>query len=253
MKENYQIILNKTIDEIQKNNTVPSLLLHSCCAPCSSYVLEYLSEYFDITIFYYNPNISPEEEFYKRVSEQKRLINEMPLKRKVKFIEGKYDCEKFYSIAKGLENLKEGGERCFKCYRLRLEETAKTAQKDGFDYFTTTLSISPHKNAKCLTKSVLNLKKATMLNIYAPISKRKTVINVLVNFRKYTVFIVRIIAVVFIQSLKPKNVKKLKIITNSRYLCNKFTHARYRQKRYRCRRTYMCCVYAVYFCHQFRT
>lgn len=111
MKENYQIILNKTIDEIQKNNTVPSLLLHSCCAPCSSYVLEYLSEYFDITIFYYNPNISPEEEFYKRVSEQKRLINEMPLKRKVKFIEGKYDCEKFYSIAKGLENLKEGGER----------------------------------------------------------------------------------------------------------------------------------------------
>ena len=125
MKENYQIILNKTIDEIQKNNTVPSLLLHSCCAPCSSYVLEYLSEYFDITIFYYNPNISPEEEFYKRVSEQKRLINEMPLKRKVKFIEGKYDCEKFYSIAKGLENLKEGGERCFKCYRLRLEETAK--------------------------------------------------------------------------------------------------------------------------------
>ena len=103
MKENYQIILNKTIDEIQKNNTVPSLLLHSCCAPCSSYVLEYLSEYFDITIFYYNPNISPEEEFYKRVSEQKRLINEMPLKRKVKFIEGKYDCEKFYSIQKGLK------------------------------------------------------------------------------------------------------------------------------------------------------
>ena len=94
MKENYQIILNKTIDEIQKNNTVPSLLLHSCCAPCSSYVLEYLSEYFDITIFYYNPNISPEEEFYKRVSEQKRLINEMPLKRKVKYIEGKYDSQR---------------------------------------------------------------------------------------------------------------------------------------------------------------
>ena len=105
MKENYQIILNKTIDEIQKNNIVPSLLLHSCCAPCSSYVLEYLSEYFDITIFYYNPNISPEEEFYKRVNEQKRLINEMPLKRKVKFIEGKYDCEKFYSIAKRAESV----------------------------------------------------------------------------------------------------------------------------------------------------
>ena len=103
-ERNYQIILNKTIDEIQKNNTVPSLLLHSCCAPCSSYVLEYLSEYFDITIFYYNPNISPEEEFYKRVSEQKRLINEMPLKRKVKFIEGKYDCENFIQLQKGLKS-----------------------------------------------------------------------------------------------------------------------------------------------------
>ena len=152
MKENYQIILNKTIDEIQKNNTVPSLLLHSCCAPCSSYVLEYLSEYFDITIFYYNPNISPEEEFYKRVSEQKRLINEMPLKRKVKFIEGKYDCEKFYSIAKGLENLKEGGERCFVCYRLRLERTAEYAAQHGFDMFCTTLSISPLKNCEKLNE-----------------------------------------------------------------------------------------------------
>ena len=173
MKENYQIILNKTIDEIQKNNTVPSLLLHSCCAPCSSYVLEYLSEYFDITIFYYNPNISPEEEFYKRVSEQKRLINEMPLKRKVKFIEGKYDCEKFYSIAKGLENLKEGGERCFKCYRLRLEETAKTAQKDGFDYFTTTLSISPHKNAQVLNQIGLELEESYSVKYLCSDFKKK--------------------------------------------------------------------------------
>ena len=138
-----------------------------------AYVLEYLSEYFDITIFYYNPNISPEEEFYKRVSEQKRLINEMPLKRKVKFIEGKYDCEKFYSIAKGLENLKEGGERCFKCYRLRLEETAKTAQKDGFDYFTTTLSISPHKNAQVLNQIGLELEESYSVKYLYPISKEK--------------------------------------------------------------------------------
>ena len=155
MKENYQIILNKTIDEIQKNNTVPSLLLHSCCAPCSSYVLEYLSEYFDITIFYYNPNISLEEEFYKRVSEQKRLINEMPLKRKVKFIEGKYDCEKFYSIAKGLEN------------------TAKTAQKDGFDYFTTTLSISPHKNAQVLNQIGLELEESYSVKYLCSDFKKK--------------------------------------------------------------------------------
>ena len=157
----------------EKINTVPSLLLHSCCAPCSSYVLEYLSEYFDITIFYYNPNISPEEEFYKRVSEQKRLINEMPLNRKVKFIEGKYDCEKFYSIAKGLENLKEGGERCFKCYRLRLEETAKTAQKDGFDYFTTTLSISPHKNAQVLNQIGLELEESYSVKYLCSDFKKK--------------------------------------------------------------------------------
>ena len=152
MKENYQVILNKKIEEIQKQENAPSLLLHSCCAPCSSYVLEYLSEYFNITIFYYNPNISPAEEFQKRVQEQKRLISEMPLKHPVKFIEGKYDCERFYEMAKGLENLKEGGERCFKCYRLRLEESARITKEGGFDYFTTTLSISPHKNAQVLNE-----------------------------------------------------------------------------------------------------
>lgn len=152
MKENYQIILNKTIEEIQTSGETSSLLLHSCCAPCSSYVLEYLSEYFEITVFYYNPNISPEEEFIKRVNEQKRLISEMPLKRNVRFIQGRYDCERFYEMAKGLERLKEGGERCFKCYRLRLEETAKAAKNGGFDYFTTTLSISPHKNAQLLNE-----------------------------------------------------------------------------------------------------
>lgn len=152
MKQNYQLILDKTIADAEKSGAVPTLLLHSCCAPCSSYVLEYLSEYFDITILYYNPNISPEREFTKRVNEMRRLISEMPLKRPVRFIEGKYDSERFYDMAKGLESLKEGGERCFKCYRLRLEETAKAAQNGGFDYFTTTLSISPHKNAQALNE-----------------------------------------------------------------------------------------------------
>lgn len=152
MKENYQIILDKTIENIKKNNIRPTLFLHSCCAPCSSYVLEYLSEYFDITIFYYNPNISPETEFVKRVREQKRLVNTMPLKSEIKVIEGKYDSDRFFEIAKGLEKLKEGGERCFKCYRLRLEETALMAKEMDFDYFTTTLSISPHKNAQVLNQ-----------------------------------------------------------------------------------------------------
>lgn len=159
MKENYQIILNKTIEAIKKDNIYPSLLLHSCCAPCSSYVLEYLSEYFNITIFYYNPNISPEEEFFKRVNEQKRLIKEMPLKHEVQFIEGTYEPSRFFDLAKGLEDIPEGGERCFKCYRLRLEKTAKLAKENSFDYFTTTLSISPHKNAQVLNEIGAELSK----------------------------------------------------------------------------------------------
>lgn len=150
MKENYQIILDKTIEQLKCSAVRPKLLLHSCCAPCSSYVLEYLSEYFDITIFYYNPNISPQEEFIKRVKEQKRLIGQMM--KTIDVIEGEYDSDTFYNLAKGLEQLKEGGERCFRCYRMRLEKTALKAKEMGFDYFTTTLSISPHKNAQVLNQ-----------------------------------------------------------------------------------------------------
>jgi len=149
---NYQLLLNKTISEIEKSGETPSLLLHACCAPCSSYVLEYLSEYFSITVFYYNPNITEFEEYKKRVLEEQRLIAEMPAKNPVKFLEGKYDPERFFDIAKGLEAVREGGERCFKCYRLRLAETADIAKKQGFDYFTTTLSISPLKNAQKLNE-----------------------------------------------------------------------------------------------------
>ena len=151
-KINYQKQLDKIIDEIQKNNETPTLLLHSCCAPCSSYVLEYLSQYFKITIFYYNPNIFPEEEYKKRVEEQKRLISQLPTKNPVSFIEGEYIPQDFYNMAKGMEDLKEGGECCFKCYRLRLEKTAKLAKEQEFDYFTTTLSISPYKNAPKLNE-----------------------------------------------------------------------------------------------------
>ena len=154
---NYQIELEKTIEKIINNNDKPSLLLHSCCAPCSSYVLEYLSDYFDITIYYYNPNISSKSEYEKRVSEQKRLINEMKTKNKVMFIEGEYNPELFFEISKGLEDAPEGGERCFKCYRKRLEKTADFAKKNGFDYFTTTLSISPHKNADKINEIGIDL------------------------------------------------------------------------------------------------
>lgn len=138
----------KTFDEAKP----PRLFLHSCCAPCSSAVLEYLSQYMSITVFYFNPNIFPEEEFFYRISEQKRLISELPCKNPVEFTECGRQQERFYSAVRGLENIPEGGERCFVCYRLRLEETAKLAARLGYDWFTTTLSVSPYKNAAKLNE-----------------------------------------------------------------------------------------------------
>ena len=170
---NYQKELEKVINDIVNKNETPTLLLHSCCAPCSSYVLEYLSNYFKITIFYYNPNISPKEEFDKRIEEQKRLINELPVKNKVEFIEGKYDNDKYEDSIKGLEQEKEGGSRCHICYRLRLEEAAKIAKETGFDYFTTTLSISPYKNAKVLNEIGEELGKIYNISyLYADFKKK---------------------------------------------------------------------------------
>ena len=147
-KPNYQLELDKTLAKITQENIRPRLLLHACCAPCSSYVLEYLTKYFDITVFFYNPNISPESEYLHRVSEIKRLISEMcPT---VHFIEGRYEPKKFYEMAKGLENAPERGERCLKCYRMRIEESAVIAKQGNFGYFTTTLSISPQKDSHVL-------------------------------------------------------------------------------------------------------
>lgn len=146
VNRNYQKELDKLIDGL-KNEEPKSLLLHSCCAPCSSYVLKYLAEYFRITLLYFNPNISPKEEYEKRVEEQKRLIQAMPLKNPVTFIEGRYEPAEFYNAVKGLEKEPEGGERCFVCYELRLREAAEYAVRLKTDYFTTTLSISPLKNA----------------------------------------------------------------------------------------------------------
>ena len=149
---NYQKELDKVIEVLQRQGRVPRLLLHSCCAPCSSYVLEYLSRYFEITVFYYNPNIYPPEEFGKRVEEQKRLIAQLPAEHPISFLDGPYEPERFYEMARGLEQVPEGGERCFKCYRLRLTETAEMARAGKYDYFTTTLSISPLKNAEKLNE-----------------------------------------------------------------------------------------------------
>ena len=146
-QRNYKKELDKIIEALTAKGTVPSLLLHSCCAPCSSYVLEYLSQYFSITVLYYNPNIYPESEYHARVQEQMRLIQDLPAVHPVEFLKGEYIPKDFYDCAKGMEHLPEGSERCFACYLLRLEEAARTAKEKGCSFFATTLSISPLKNA----------------------------------------------------------------------------------------------------------
>lgn len=144
---NYQKELDKIIDKLSVNNESAGLLLHGCCAPCSSYCLVYLSEYFDITVLFYNPNINSETEYKKRAEELKRFINNAKFSKKVDYIELDYMSEDFYDTVKGMEKCKEGGERCFSCYKLRLEKTAELAKDNNYDYFCTTLSISPLKNA----------------------------------------------------------------------------------------------------------
>lgn len=151
-KINYQKELDKIILNITKSGALPRLMLHSCCAPCSSYVIEYLNPYFNITVLYYNPNISPVEEYEKRKAEQIRFIKEFDSVNPVHICDCDYDGKKYEEAIKGLENEPEGGLRCVKCFYLRLEETAKTAKKLNFDYFCTTLSISPLKNAELLNK-----------------------------------------------------------------------------------------------------
>ena len=177
---NYQKELDKIIEDLsaqrlagiqdESDGQIPRLLLHACCAPCSSYCLEYLRDYFDLTVFYYNPNITENVEYRKRVAEEKRLIamlneqtddvgngqgsqsGKMHKRFKIKIIEGDYEPDRFYEISKGLEQCPEGGERCFRCYELRLRESARVAKDLQFDYFTSTLTISPLKNAAKLNE-----------------------------------------------------------------------------------------------------
>lgn len=161
---NYQRELERELSKVERSvadgGRVPELFLHSCCAPCSSYVLEYLCRYFEITVFYYNPNISSSQEYRKRVEEQKRLIaayNDEGKGFRIEIIEGDYVPQSFFEMAKGLEDCPEGGERCFRCFELRLRETARQAAQGGFDYFATTLTISPLKNARKINEIGLGL------------------------------------------------------------------------------------------------
>lgn len=172
-KKNFDKELEKIILKNQKEHFVPTLLLHSCCAPCSSYVLEYLSKYFKITIFCYNPNISPIEEYLKRKEEQKRLISEMPCSYPVSIIDCDYDNSLYEEKIKGLENEPERGRRCSVCFRLRLEKTALKAKELGVDYFGTTLTVSPYKNANLLNTIGLALEKTYQVSFLVSDFKKK--------------------------------------------------------------------------------
>lgn len=172
-KINYHQKMLELIKEHCSEEYVPKLLLHSCCAPCSSYCLELLSQYFEVTVFYYNPNIYPPEEYDMRVAEQDRFVQNFPAKHKISFVEGSYNTERFYAMAKGMESLKEGGERCFACYELRLRESAEYAKENRFDFFTTTLSISPLKNAEKLNEIGKKLEEEYGVNyLYSDFKKQ---------------------------------------------------------------------------------
>lgn len=151
-RRNYQREMEKIAQDHEKKGEVPRVLMHSCCGPCSTSCMERLTSQFDVTILYYNPNIYPETEYAHRVREQERLVDAFPHKHELHFQKENYDPREFYDIVKGYEAEPEGGARCFLCYELRLRRAAEVARKEGFDYFTTTLSVSPLKNADKLNE-----------------------------------------------------------------------------------------------------
>lgn len=173
MNENYYLLFEKQIEKIKEKKYIPSLLLHSCCAPCSSQVITSLTNYFDITILYYNPNIYPEEEYLKRKKEQIKLINEINNINKLEIIDCDYDNDIYEQEIKGLENEQEGGSRCYKCFNLRLNKTAQIAKENNYDFFSTTLTISPYKNSKLINIIGKDLeKKYNITWLYSDHKKR---------------------------------------------------------------------------------
>lgn len=185
MKINYDIELEKIIKE--NIGTKPTLLLHSCCAPCSSSVIERLLPYFNITIFYYNPNIEPYKEYLKRKEEQIKFIKD--LNENINFLDCDYENEIFKELSKGLENMPEGGYRCHKCYNLRLEKTAITAKKNNFDYFGTTLTVSPYKNSQVLNKIGEEISKSLNIKyLYSDFKKKEGYKKSIELSKKYSLY-----------------------------------------------------------------
>ena len=188
-KINYQKELEKIIEENQKKNVIPKLLLHACCAPCSSYCLEYLSQYFEIILYYFNPNISLKEEYDYRLEEEKRLISLMEFKNPVTIVDSTYNPKEFFDAVKGLENEPEGGKRCAECFKLRLKATAQKAKELNADYFTTTLTISPLKNAELLnTIGEAFAKEYEVAWLYSDFKKKEGYKRSIVLSKKYNLY-----------------------------------------------------------------
>lgn len=187
---NENINYDKVLEELCASLTYkPTLLLHSCCGPCSSYVITYLKDYFDITILYYNPNIEPYDEYLKRKEEEIRFIKDYPNINKLDIMDCDYDNQKFHDIAKGLETAKEGGARCHKCYYLRLEKTALLAKENGYDYFGTTLTVSPYKNSEVLNKIGSELENKLNINfLYSDFKKKEGYKKSIELSKKYNLY-----------------------------------------------------------------
>ncbi|MBR5930425.1 MAG: epoxyqueuosine reductase QueH [Lachnospiraceae bacterium] len=195
VKPNYQIDLDHLLNVVNASGKRPKLLLHSCCGPCSSYCLSYLHDFFDITVFYYNPNIYPEEEYIHRLNEQKRLISllNQDLQTDIRFLEGDYDYAVFLNEVKGLEEEPEGGKRCRTCFELRLSEAQRVAKEGGFDYFGTTLTVSPHKNALVINEVGASISDADAsavhpLWMFSDFKKRNGYQTSIVLSRKYDLY-----------------------------------------------------------------
>ncbi|MEG0663580.1 MAG: epoxyqueuosine reductase QueH, partial [Clostridia bacterium] len=196
------------IEENKKLGIKPNLLLHSCCSPCSSYVILSLLEAFKITVFYYNPNITDNDEYEKRLKEQEKLIKiyNKQYSGSIKFLQGDYNSQRFLDLTKNYENLPEGGQRCTLCYNLRLTQTALTAKKMNFDYFTTTLSVSPFKNSKKLNEIGEALQNEYMIKyLYADFKKRDGYKKSILLSKKYELYRQNFCGCIFSQQYYEKN------------------------------------------------
>lgn len=183
---NYDIEMEKQISNIKEGS---KLLLHACCAPCSSAVLERIGNFFEITVLYYNPNITNKKEYLKRVEELKKFISKIKTKYRIQLIEGNYDPNDFFKISKGLENEPERGKRCYKCYELRLEKTAQIAEKLNYPYFCTTLTLSPHKNANWINEIGESLDKKYNVNyLYSDFKKKNGYKRSIELSKKYNLY-----------------------------------------------------------------